>query len=131
MGLTTDPVNTQHDLHYRMDNITMFARACMDNKVIEVRRMKAEGMNINDKNGDGITGLMVAMSEGNVKASTELLNCNNIKIDIEDDVGNTALHWACFFNRVESVKLFLGHPDCKKDIVRLENKMGLLMNRVT
>ena len=49
---------------------------------------------------------------------------NNIKIDIKDSDGCTALHTACEYNEVECVQLFLTHNTCTKDIVRLKNKIG-------
>merc|ERR1711909_141287 len=61
---------------------------------------------------------------GNTEVSRILLSCNNIKIDIKNDFGWTALHYACYFNHIESVKLFLEHPTCNKDIVRIENDNG-------
>merc|ERR1712208_113958 len=64
------------------------------------------------------------MGCGNTKVSRILLSCNNIGIDTKDNYGNTALHFACGKNRIESVKLFLEHPTCNKDIVGKLNKWG-------
>ena len=78
-----------------MDKIYKFVSACRYNKVIEVRRMISEGVNINDE--DTVTrdtGLIVAMWCGNTKISRILLSCNNIKIDIKDKYSSTALHFA-------------------------------------
>merc|ERR1712179_183042 len=65
------------------------------------------------------------MFKGNTEVSRILLSCNNIKIDIKNIHGSTALHLACHFNRIESVKLFLEHPTCNKDIVRIKNKLWM------
>merc|ERR1719450_778219 len=54
-----------------------------------------------------------------------LLGCDNIKLDIKDKFGRTALHAACQFNQVECVELFLTHTSCTKDIVRMEDNAGL------
>merc|ERR1719206_11922 len=70
------------------------------------------------------TGLMSAMSASSNKAVRILLGCTNIKIDIKDDVGYTALHYACINNNIEGVKLFLEHPTCNKDIVNTKDKWG-------
>ena len=113
----TDPVNTHHCLHYRMDNIEEFVTACDLNNVIEVRRMISEGVNINGMDSDGHTGLIVAMGHDNTEVSRILLSCNNIKIDTKDKIGSTALHSACLNNHIESVKLFLEHPTCNKESV--------------
>ena len=61
------------------------------NKVIEVRRMISEGVNINGGDEYGDTGLMTAMGRGNTEVSRILLSCNNIKIDIKNKLG---LSWA-------------------------------------
>ena len=66
-----------------MVNISKFVSACKDDKVIEVRRMISEGVNINGVNNTeyGYTGLMMAMGLDNTEVSRILLSCNNIKID--------------------------------------------------
>jgi len=64
------------------------------------------------------------MIEGNAEVSRILLSCNNIKIDNKNKYGETALHYACQYNSIESVKLFLDHPTCNKDIVRIKDKGG-------
>jgi len=107
-----------------MVNISKFVYACAKNKVIEVKRMISEGVNINGVNSKERTGLMVAMYTDNTEVSRILLSCNNIKIDIKDKNGETALHYACYYNHAESVKLFLEHPTCNKDIVRTEDMWG-------
>ena len=56
-----------------MDNIEEFASACGNNKVIEVRRMISEGVNINGVNSYWGTGLIVAMSYGYTEISRILL----------------------------------------------------------
>ena len=107
-----------------MVNISKFVSACGTNEVIEVRRMISEGVDINGVDSYGYTGLMMAMYKGNTEVSRILLSCNNIKIDIKNNIGWTALHYACTNNRIESVKLFLEHPTCNKDIVRIEDNYG-------
>merc|ERR1712179_364451 len=124
MGLTTDPVNTQDCLHYRMVNISKFVSACFHNQVKEVRKMISEGVDMNGVDSYGYTGLMKAMMWGNTEVSRILLSCDNIKIDIKDKCGRTALYHACYDNHIESVKLFLEHPTCNKDIVMIENMKG-------
>jgi len=107
-----------------MDSNEEFVKACYVNNVKEVKRMITEEVNINAANNVEVTGLMQAMFRGNTEVSRILLGCKNIKIDIKDIYGNTALHNACIHNRIESVKLFLEHPTCNKDIVRIENNWG-------
>ena len=48
-----------------------FLSACCDNKVKEVRRMMSEGVNINEEDSRGVTGLILAMSNGNTEVSVK------------------------------------------------------------
>ena len=106
-----------------MEKIEQFADACQNNKVREVKKMISKGVDINGVNKYGYTGLALAMSNGNTEIARILLGCSNIKIDIKND-GRTALHEACYHNEAESVKLFLAHPACNKDIVTFEDIFG-------
>merc|ERR1719351_404599 len=83
--------------------------------------MISEGVDSNGVHRDEVNGLMVAMDEGNTEVVRILLGCNNIKIDTNNSDGWTALHYACEYNRVECVQLFLAHNICTKDIVRIES----------
>merc|ERR1739840_66451 len=122
----TGPSNTHQSRHYSMENIEEFIDACEDNKVKEVRRMISEGVDVNDLDSDGRTALIKAMGIGRTEVVRILLVCNNIKIDTKDVITDrTALHFACFLNQVESVQLFLAHPSCNKDIVRMEDSLGM------
>merc|ERR1712179_274160 len=107
-----------------MYDIEEFVSACGFNKAIEVRSMISEGVNINGKDTWGYTGLMWAMIESNTEVSRILLSCNNIEIDIKNHDSGTALHHACYNNRIDSVELFLEHPTCNKEIVRIKTKGG-------
>merc|ERR1719369_2185390 len=61
------------------------------------------------------------MLRGNTDMVKTLLGCNNIRLDIKDSYGWTALHCAANNDKVESVELFLAHPACNKEIVKMEN----------
>ena len=94
-------------------------------KVKELRRMIAGGVDINGCDTEfASTALMLAMSKETIEVVRILLSCNNIKIDARDKFGSTALHYACINNQVENVKLFLEHPACDKEIVRVVDKAG-------
>jgi len=94
-------------------------------KVREVRRMISEGVDVNGVDDEfASTGLMMAMSNGNNDVVRILLDCNNIKIDVRDKFGSTALHYACINNQVENVKLFLEHASCNKEIVMIVDSRG-------
>ena len=95
-----------------MTSVDSFVEACRMNKGEEVRRMTSEGVNINGENKYGVTGLQMAMLRGHTEVVRILLGCNEIKIDSKNRSGNTALHWACYNNKVECVQLFLAHNTC-------------------
>ena len=99
--------------------------ACLKNIVKEVlvRKLISDGVDINAQQG-GFTGLIMAMSVGNLEVVKILLGSKNIKIDLKNKNGWTALHFACLTNQVEGVKLFLAHPTCNKDIVRIGDEYG-------
>ena len=112
-----------------MDNVYDFFESCAKPNVEDVERLISEGVDINgfdkgDVNVDPATGLMAAMSNDNTEVVRILLSCNNIKIDIQDIIGYTALHYACLKNSIESVKMFLAHPACNKNIVEIKNMYG-------
>jgi len=108
-----------------MASVDRFIVACYDNKVREVRRMISEGVDINGLDSiHGVTGLMVSMMCGNKDVVRILLGCNSMKMDSKTSAGRTALHWACLYNQVESVQLFLTDDTCTKDIVRMESNAG-------
>ena len=109
-----------------MPTIDEFFDTCYDNKVEEVRRMISEGVDINGGDIFGRTGLILAMGMGNIEVTRILLGCNDIKLYIKEKRhGATALHAACHFNRIECVKLFLQHPSCNKNIVRMKDNCGV------
>ena len=107
-----------------MDLPSEIIAACDDDNVIEVNRMLSDGVDVNIVNEDGATGLIMAMILGKTEVSRILLGCNNIKIDIKDSYGNTALHYACDSNNIECVRLFLEQSTCNKDIVKMKNNDG-------
>ena len=90
-----------------MDNVDDFVESCAKPNVEDVKRLISEGVDINGfgsiENLDGDTGLMVAMSEDHTEIVRILLSCHNIKIDIQDIIGLTALHYACWKSSIKSV----------------------------
>ena len=111
-------------------NIDAFVEACEFNDVKKVRRIISEGVDINGGNRHSETGLMRAMSHGHMKIVELLLSCEDIKIDIQNSIGLTALHWACNNNQVKSVKLYLDHPSCTKEIVEKMENNGMTAEMV-
>ena len=104
--------------------IDAFVHACLFNRVTEVTKLLAEGVDINGGDCNGRTGLMGAMRMGYTEVAIILLAHNDIKLDTTDVTGRTALHYACINNKVESVKLFLEHTDCSKDLVQAKTVSG-------
>merc|ERR1712129_33935 len=111
--------------------ITQFVNACCYNQVSVVRRMISEGLDINARDINASvrneeTGLFAAMSNNKTDIVRLLLAHSDIKIDTTDSItGDTALHLACNFKSVESVRLFLAHPSCTRDIVTMVNRYGV------
>ena len=109
-----------------MENTQKFVTACYVNNLGEITRMISEGVDINGGDSKyGNTGLMMAMRNGNNEVLKILLSCSDIKIDLKNKNGSTALHYACLHNQVKSVELFLTHHTCNKDIVRMKNEIGM------
>ena len=79
-----------------MESVDRLISACGRNNVKDVRRIISEGVDINGQDSDGTTGLMVSMRHSYCTETARiLLGYNNIKLDIKDKDGYTALHWAC------------------------------------
>jgi len=83
-----------------------------------------EGVDINGGNYNGKTGLMGAMMMGSMEVVEILLARDDLILDTTDNSGKTALHYACIYNRVESLKLILEHPGCRRDLVVLKTISG-------
>jgi len=131
--LHLDPVTAYAlcQYYYTMKNNEEFLLACAHSGIREISKMISEGVDINGVNNRyGYSGLMLAMGEGNTEAAGLLLGCPNIKIDIQDIHGYTALHHACGYKQVESVKLFLKHPACNKDIVKMRTNRGITAENI-
>ena len=108
-----------------MSCIEKFVYACELKNVEEVKGQIAEGVDINARSSDGLSGLSVAMHDNQVSTVKVLLACSNIRLDSTDyRSGWTGLHYACFLNTVESIDLFLAHPGCTKQIVRMKDRNG-------
>ena len=109
-----------------MKNTQKFVTACYVNNLEEITRMISEGVDINGGDSKyGNTGLMMAMRNGNNEVLKILLSCSDIKIDLKNKNGSTALHYACLHNQAKSVELFLAHHTCNKEIVRMKNEIGM------
>ena len=68
---------------------------------------------------------MMAMKSNYVDMVRMLLVSESVNLALGDlHSGRTALHWGCLGFSVESVRLFLAHPQCTQEIVRMEDRRG-------
>jgi len=113
---------------YYDPNLEWLHRLCQANKIEEVKEVISEGavdgvdVDINGVDPyNTLSGLMHAMSLGHTEITRILLGSPKIKLDVTSRKGCTALHYACIYNKPECVQLFLQHPDCTLDIVRIQS----------
>ena len=101
-------------------SVDQFLAACSHSNR-QVKILLNLGADVNGEHGlIKMTGLMIAMGNGDTEIVETLLGCENIEINKRNVDGWTALHYACFKNQMDCVELFLAHPDCTKDIVRMK-----------
>jgi len=102
-------------------DVDRFVDACASNDIDAVSQL-IERVDINDYSlaWNGFTGLMVAMYRNNVAVVRMLLASESVDMARTTGDGRTALHWGCQKNSVESVRLFLAHPQCTQETVRME-----------
>jgi len=102
-----------------MSDARRFVDACGKNDLDTVREL-LDRVDINAvRNERGGTGLGMAMAFKHVAIVKLLLAVEYVDLAVTDGDGWTALHWACCRGSVESARLFLAHPQCTKDIVRM------------
>ena len=104
-------------------NVKKFVAACGYNSNIETVRDLLPIVNINARHKNGWTALYTAMLCNNIEIVRLLLASPDILLDTTV-FSATGLHAACQNNNLECVELFLNHPGCTRDIVRLEDKDG-------
>ena len=107
-------------------SVDRFVDACEENDIDTVSQLIEGGVDINGKKSRGNTGLMMAMNRNNIAIVRMLLASESVNLAMQDWPGNgrTALHWGCRGGSVESVRLFLAHPQCSKEIVRIKDNRG-------
>ena len=106
-----------------MEHIDRFVDAIRVNNKDTVRELQ-DMVDINKLDTLGHTGLMMAMYHNRLPLVTLLLQHPSIILSTRDRVNNTALHYACSENQVESVKLFLTHTQCTIDTVKMQGRHG-------
>ena len=93
---------------------------CGHKIAVEVERMLAEGVNVNARNIGGWPGVSAAMSSNHAVTVQLLLSCSTIRLDSTDSVW-TGLQY-CFYKN--SVRIFLAHPACTRQMVTMQDKVG-------
>lgn len=68
-----------------------------------------EKYDVNMKNQNGRTKLMIAVSEGDEAVVKRLLKHEEIRVNEKDDIGRTALATACDYGFVNMVEILLSH----------------------
>ena len=86
-----------------------------------VQYLLLRGINPNRTNNLLMTPLFYAIEEGNVKASSLLLNDKRTRFDHTDKFGETILHYAARDGNVEIIKMILAQTE---RIARMKNQMG-------
>ncbi|ETO08561.1 hypothetical protein RFI_28828 [Reticulomyxa filosa] len=83
--------------------------------------MKAESAKRSAPSSTEPTGLLSAAMRGDVEETKKLLEDEKNNVNIQDDRGNTPLHWACYFDETLVMEELLSHP---KIDVNLKSKRG-------
>jgi len=79
------------------------------------------GINVNAKDNNGDTALMMASNEGNTEIAKLLLSKPGINVNAKGNYGDTALMMASYNGDEEIVKLLLDKPDIN---INAKNKVG-------
>lgn len=110
----TSPANGQKEETAKIDSLEMAARV---GNVDEIKKFIADGKDVNQKDGRGITPLGVAVGFNRVDAVKELLS-SGADVSLTDKQGNTVLHYAAGYGRVEAAELLL---DAGADMKAMNN----------
>ena len=93
-------------------------QAALNGDVAELRRLVANGRNVNERDADGCTALHYAANNGHVEVLQVLLEQLGADKDAKDVNGATALHWAALYGRVEALRVLvqMGADKDAKDV---------------
>jgi ankyrin repeat protein len=113
--------NKNYPIHY----------AIMYNNKNIIELLLTKDININIKDGNGNTPLMISIKTKNSIIINYLLSNENININSINNIGETALHIACNNEKENIVELLLKNKDININIQDLENKYTPLMYAVS
>ena len=93
-------------------------RAVVENEIAVVRfLLKLREIDVNTRDEDGCTPLILAGWLGHTNIVMELLMHPDIKVNLSDSCGDTALSLATINGWWKTTSLLLGHPDIKINLV--------------
>lgn len=84
---------------------------CMGGKLAEVRAALARGEDVNSKDYDGKTALMLAVWNKHNSIVKLLLDQPAVDVNVKDNGGWTALYWAALYNNAEGARMLLLHKN--------------------
>merc|ERR1712142_826870 len=108
-----------------MPTVEDFTDACLDGDTASVEQLlRNKPEFLNQKDGDGHTGLMSAAVKKRTDTLKLLLSKPDVDLSLQDNYGNTAITHASYSNNVDCLKLLLLHPKCTKAIVEIKDNGG-------
>lgn len=98
------------------------------NDYIQIFRMllNCPTRDVNHRDCNGLTVLMIALQLRNEVFIEALLECSDIDLNIKDGSGNTALKHAVYTESYEIVKLLLSHSDTIVDIQSVNSYIRMM-----
>ena len=87
-----------------MARMTLLQQAAQRGNVAEIRRLVANGRNVNERDANGVAALHVAAANGSVEAMRVLVVELGADKDAKNDAGSTAMHVAAVYGQVEAIK---------------------------
>jgi ankyrin repeat protein len=97
--------------------MTLHQAAAIDD-VVEVRRLVAMGVNVDQRNADGDTALQYASAQGHVEM-IKLLVQHGANKEANNADGATALHWAAFHGTWRRSRCWLSSAWTRRRRVRM------------
>ena len=83
---------------------------CSYGDLDKVRALLGYGEDVNGKNSEGATGLILAVKKHHNLVVDLLLQQPRIDVNWTDNFGFNALAEACFVNNAEAVRMLVNHP---------------------
>ena len=96
-----------------------FYQLCYDGDIEGVQAAIDNGADVNEEDNKGVTGLMWALYRNHNNVVQVLLHHPQINIDIVNEDGNSALHWAVWNDNHEGLAALLAQHD---DLTIIINK---------